>query len=568
MSRNVPIIFLLAMVCLQHSSADELFPVFPARPDHRPTDLAIANIFSDHMVLQQGKPLRIWGWADPGGVVTVQFAGQEKETEADNKGNWLVVLDPVQASFDPRELRVSAVGRIKIVEDVLVGEVWLCGGQSNMEMKLGASRDADLELLSADYPAIRFVRLPHISSLKPQADFPIDTTNDKSPGRWLACTKDHVSNCTGVGYYFARRLQRVLKMPIGVIDSSWGGTMAQHWVTRETLKRIPQVIPYFEKHQKAHQQWLSTGGEVGAEKRFQDDLRAWEQASSKIKEGERTPRKPRKETYDDPSLVARQPGGMMNGIIAPIAGLTVRGALFYQGENNCFGDWAPFPKTFPAVISDWRRAFNDPDLPFGIIQISGWSTRRSMTYDMNHPTNIIREIQFNTWRQTPHTGLIVTFDTNSSRSIHPACKQPVGQRSARWALAEVYKVQGSRRQPLEWRGPVFRDLEIKDGKCIVHFEEATARGLVLDQDVDVGFYIAGEDKTFHHAKARVDEKNRTLIVWSDAVAEPLAVRYGWSNLPAGGLVNARELPAYPFRSDKWALRSHADTEPYYAEKDD
>jgi sialate O-acetylesterase len=254
---------------------------------------------------------------------------------------------------------------------------------------------------------------------------------------------------------------------------------------------------------------------------------------------------------------------MMNGIIAPIAGLTIRGVLFYQGENNCFGDWEPFPKTFPAVISDWRKTFHNADLPFGIIQISGWSTRRSMTYDMNHPTNIIREIQFNTWRNTPHTGLMVTFDTNASRGFHPSCKQPVGQRSARWALAEVYKVTDARRrQPLAWRGPMYDSLEIVDGKCVVHFDKTTTSGLVLDQDVDVGFYIAGADKEFHHARARVDEKNGTVIVWSDDVKTPVAVRYGWSNLPAGGLMNRKELPAYPFRSDTWPLKSHADTTPY------
>ncbi|MEO2012260.1 MAG: hypothetical protein ABGX22_26645 [Pirellulaceae bacterium] len=565
MSRYVPITACLAMAFLQHCSADE-FSVFPPRPDHMPTDLTIANIFSDHMVLQQAKPLRIWGWAKPGNVVVIEFAGQSRSVSADKSGNWAVLLEPVPASFDARELRVSSAGHLKVIKDVLVGEVWLCGGQSNMEMKLAASRDADVELLSADYPAIRYVRLPLTSSLTPRADFPVDDANDKSPGHWLPCTTDHVSNCTAVGYYFARRLQRVLKTPIGVVDSSWGGTMAQHWITRETLQEIPQVAPYFKKHQTARDEWIAAGGAKGAKQRYQNDLQAWEIASAKIKKGEAPPRKPRIEAYSDPSLVARQPGGMMNGIIAPIAGLTVRGALFYQGENNCFGDWSPFPRTFPAVISDWRKAFDNTELPFGIIQISGWSTRRSMTYDMNHPTNIIREIQFKTWRQTPHTGLIVTFDTNSSRSIHPACKEPVGQRSARWALAEVYKLQNSRRQPLEWRGPVYSRMDVTGGKCVVHFEEATARGLVLDQDVDIGFYVAGEDKIFHHAKARVDERNRTLTVWSDAVTKPLAVRYGWSNLPAGGLVNARELPAYPFRSDAWPLESHADTEPYFAEK--
>lgn len=561
MIRNTFFAIFVCIAGLHHAHADE-FKSFPIRPLHPETELKLANIFSDGMVLQRDKPVRVWGWAKPGKQVSVEFAGQKKTATANKSGEWTVLLDPLKTSFESRELKATSGDLVRTVKDVLVGEVWHCGGQSNMQWKLGASRDADLEVISADYPAIRFIRLPQVSKLTPQADFPVDPKK-KAESRWLGCTSENVANCTGVGYYFARRLQRALKTPIGIVDSSWGGTMAQHWVTRETLKSIPAVAPYFEKHQKSHQDWLAAGGEQAAKKRYKNDVAVWEQAIVKLKQGQRKPRKPNPKAYADPSLVARQPGGMMNGMIAPIAGLTIRGVLFYQGENNCFGDWAPFPKTFPAVISEWRKSFCDPELPFGIIQISGWSTRRTMTYDMNHPTNIIREIQFLTWRRTPHTGLMVTFDTNSSRNIHPGAKQPVGQRSARWALSQVYEIKDSRRrQALEWRGPIFEKMEVNDGKCIVYFENETARGLVLDQDVDVGFYIAGEDKQFHHAKARVNGKDKTLVVWSEAVTEPVAVRYGWSNLPAGGLMNARELPAYPFRTDRWVLKSHADSQPY------
>lgn len=564
MIRNITILFGL-LACLPWCRADE-FTSFPQRPDNRVTELTLANIFSDHMVLQQEKPLRIWGWSKPNTTLKLNFAGQEKSTSSDGQGNWSVLLDPLKSSFEKQKLVVTSGKKTVEVKDVLVGEVWLCGGQSNMEFKLGNTRDADLELLSANYPAIRFIRLPLVSSLTPLADFPVDITRADSPGQWSPCTKEYVANCTGVGYYFARRLQRVLNVPMGIIDSSWGGTMAQHWVTRETLKEIPQVTPYFEKHQLAHQTWLDGGAETGADKRYQADLAAWKEASAKMKPGERKPRQPNRKSYDDPSLVARQPSGMMNGIIAPIAGLSIRGVLFYQGENNCFGDWVPFPKTFPAVISDWRKTFNNAEMPFGIIQISGWSTRRSMTYDMNHPTNIIREVQFKTWQSTPNTSLVVTFDTNSSRNIHPGCKQPVGQRSARWALAEVYQLKDARNQTIQWRGPIYKGITVEAGKCIVQFEEQSARGLVLDQDVDAGFYIAGEDKVFHHARASVNESNRSLIVWSDEVENPVAVRYGWSNLPAGGLMNNKELPAYPFRTDNWPLDSHSDQEIYYVDK--
>ena len=211
----------------------------------------------------------------------------------------------------------------------------------------------------------------------------------------------------------------------------------------------------------------------------------------------------------------------------------------------------------------WRKIFHNQELPFGLVQIAGWSNRRGMEYDMNHHCNIVREIQFNTWRTTPHTGLVVSFDTNSSQGIHPIRKLPVGERLARWALAEVYQAPShASDRPLEWRGPVYESMERVSNKIHIRFKEETDRGLVLDQDVDVGFYISGEDQTFHHARARVDKGKRELVVWNDNVPNPVAVRYGWSNLPAGGLMNRRELPAYPFRTDTWPLTPHQSTGSY------
>jgi sialate O-acetylesterase len=242
-----------------------------------------------------------------------------------------------------------------------------------------------------------------------------------------------------------------------------------------------------------------------------------------------------------------------------------RGILFYQGENNSFGvSWKPYPYTLPLVIEQWRESFGD--LPFGIIQIAGWSNRRSMTYDMNHHTNVIREIQFDVWQRTEKSGLIVTYDTNSNQSIHPGAKQPVGDRSARWALGEVYMRKNlDGRQPLSWKGPVFESHEVRDGKLVIGFSEQTRRGLRLDQDDEVGFYIAGEDRVFHHARVRVirEENVEKLLVWSDDVKQPVAARYAWSNLPVGRLMNHLELPAYPFRTDDWPLTPHQSTGDYH-----
>jgi len=527
--------------------------------------LRLPNIFGPKMVLQQGKPVHIWGWAKAGAEVKAQFAGQSKSAKADGEGQWLLLLDKLEMSFKGRELVVTSGTEKITLTDILVGEVWVCGGQSNMEWSLRSSRDSDLEVASADSPHIRFIRLPHIARPTPQEDFPvINETSDQ--GNWRQAIPEQVENCTAVGYYFAQRLSRRLKVPVGLIDVSWGGTMAQHWVLKDTLKPFPEMQPYLEQFDGAMKAWREGGEKEGADKRYAADLKAWEKARAEAKaKGEREPRRPNQNNYTTPAN-KRQPGGMMNGMILPISKMTIAGALFYQGENNSFGtSWKPFHRTFPAVITDWRRVFSDDELPIGLIQIAGWSTRRSMTYDMNHHTNVIREIQHLTWARFKNTGLIVTYDTNSNGSIHPGHKRPVGERLARWALAQVYKATPHKsNKPIEWRGPIYEDHEIKEGKVYINFEGETARGLRLNKDVAEGFYIAGKDKEFKHGRARI--QGSQLVVWHEEIKEPVAVRYAWSNLPHGTLLNFRELPAYPFRTDNWPLTPHQSTGSYEVDK--
>ena len=519
----------------------------------------LASYFGDSMVLQRDRPVRVWGSGTPGAALRAGLGDHSAATTVSADGGWSLELAPLTASFEEQTLWVESGGERSERVGVLLGDVWVCGGQSNMEWTLRGTRDADVEIDSADSPHVRFLRLPKVARLEAQDDFPAQP--------WLRCVAPEVANCTGVGYYFARRLSRRLQVPIGLVDVSWGGTMAQHWVRSERLREVPEMAPYFTEFETSHGAWIEGGGEDGAARRLAADVAAWEQARVEAQAaGEREPGRPNPKAYEDPATHPH-PGGMANGMIHPIAQATITGVLFYQGENNSFGEsWKPFYATFPAVIEDWRAQFGRPDLPFGIIQIAGWSTRRSMTYDMNHHTNVVREVQFDTWRRSENTGLIVTFDTNSSRSIHPGRKQPVGERAARWALAEVHGVkQPGKDTLLEWRGPVYASSRIEAGKVVVEFEEETARGLVLDQDEDAGFYIAGEDQVFQHAQARVD--GARLLVWSDAVSAPVAVRYGWSNLPAGGLMNGRELPAYPFRTDGWPMTPHQSTGSYVRSRD-
>lgn len=523
----------------------------------------LSAVFGDQMVLQHGRPLAIWGWAQPGEKLRVEFANQQVAARAADDGSWSLQLEPLEPNWEPRAMSVIGSTGVVTIKDILVGDVWLCGGQSNMDWKLRSTVNRDLEIASADFKAIRFLRVPLTSRGAPQDDLPSALPNQQE-GNWQTCTPQFVGNCTGVGYYFARRLHRMLKIPIGIVDVSWGGTMAQHWVSEQKLRAVTTMQPYFQQYQVRLAQWKEWGGEAGAKQAYEQALADWEkETEAATKKGERPPGRPNQGLYQDPRR-QRHPAGMYNGMIHPIRAFSFRGILFYQGENNSFGvSWKPYPETFPLVIHQWRESFGE--IPFGIIQIAGWSNRRSMTYDMNHHTNVIREIQFDVWQRTPNTGLIVTYDTNSNQSIHPAAKQPVGDRSARWALSEVYgRKTLDGREPIPWMGPVYKSHEIREGKVAISFRERARSGLRLDQDDEAGFYIAGEDREFHHARARVirEDKEEKLLIWSDEVKSPVAVRYAWSNLPVGRLMNSREIPAYPFRTDDWPLTPHQSTGDY------
>ena len=522
----------------------------------------LARSFDDHMVLQREKPVRVWGFGDPGEQVTVSFGDQRKQAKVGEDGSWSVQLDAMEADGSGRPLTMECGDHRRVIADVLVGEVWICGGQSNMEWTLRSSRDADVEIPCAHDPQLRYIRLPKEARPEPRRDY--DRPTGKGKKGWRVCSPESAEHCTAVGYYFAQRLRRSLRVPVGLVDISWGGTMAQHWVSKDRLRGFPEMKSYFDDFEARMAAWVDGGREEGAKQRYDAAVLDWEKQRVAAREaGNKEPRKPGFGPFENPGI-QRHPGGMYDGMIVPLSGLTVRGALFYQGENNSFGEsWKPFPKTYPAVIEEWRAAFRDPQLPIGLIQIAGWSNRRSMTYDMNHHTNVVREVQFDTWKATPNTGLIVTFDTNSNQSIHPGCKRPVGDRTARWALAEVYGVKAGRGdKPLEWRGPAYESMRVEGKHVVVSFEDGTDRGLRLDQDAALGFYVAGEDQVFHVARARVIKDNH-LRVWCDEVPAPVAVRYAWSNLPLGSLMNARELPAYPFRSDDWPLTPHQSKGDYH-----
>ena len=491
------------------------------------TGLRLPRIFSDHMVLQRDKPVRIWGWAAKGETVTVGFAGQNKSAKAAADGAWLVTLDPMPVSSQGRTLLVtseSGSGQSEI-KDVLVGDVWIGSGQSNMELDLeGTSRLMNKldECYFADHPAIRLMQVPAETSGTPQDDIP--------GASWTICTPGAAGPFSAVAYYFARDVHEATKVPIGMIQAARGGTYPESWQTRESLESLksPVVDKYLAWSDKNVADWRSDpqGGD------------------------------PRRGV---PGL--HLPSGCYNHMIHPIEKFAIRGVLFYQGENSAVNNGGPidfahaYPLTYPAVIRNWRQLFQDPRLPFCIIQMAPWGEPAELTHAsvLDHPSPFVRDVHLQTFLKWPQTGLVVTMDCGKVGDMHPLNKEPVGQRAARWALAEVYGVAPAR----DWTGPIYRSMEIKGNKAVIRFHRDGLKlplGLQNPAGRNDGFIIAGSDSVWQEAQAAI--VGDTVEVWSDKVPEPAAVRYAWEDCQGlvNLIVNADGLPASPFRTDRWVAR--------------
>jgi len=505
-------------------------------------DVRLPRILSSHMVIQRDKPVRIWGWADNGEAVSVSFAGQTRSTTAGQDGTWQVELGPMAASAQGRELEVKGRGNSITLKDVLVGEVWLCGGQSNMEWAVWVTAQQHLaRVQQPSLPAIRTIRVTASPSPTPREDF--------ENGEWQPC---HM-HMTGLGYYFARELYLALNVPIGIIDVSVGGTLAETWTSRATLDQIPEAA-----------EWLKYWDAKVAAYDLKEEQKA---LASKMAEyekavaaGKKDARKP--ELRRSPALDMNHPGNGYNAFVAPIRAFALRGVLFLQGENNYFvGNCRVYARTYPAVIQDWRAAWGDPDLPFGVIQMAGWGTAGAESPERAVSGEgaggaLIREVHLRTHLTTPHTGLIVTFDQGAA-DIHWWCKEQVGQRAAIWALIDVYRVLRSvRGDPIqEFPCLIYESVEKKEGRLIVHFRKAPVHELMsvgANREKLRGFVIAGADQHFYPAEARVRDNN-SVEVWSSLVPDPMAVRYAWALNPEGNFFADRAVPASPFRTDDWSI---------------
>jgi sialate O-acetylesterase len=444
------------------------------------------NLFTDNAVLQQGMPVPVWGMASDGEKVTVTFDGQKVSTVAKD-GQWTVVLRPLKANATPQTMTIVGENTVEL-KNILVGEVWICGGQSNMSFGLGAATEGAAAIAAANDPQLRLFTVPRGGKAEPQRDV---------VGNWSECTSATVPGFTAVGYFFGRDLRQAEKVPVGLINSNVGGTPAEKWISRQALEANPKLHELINGQQKA----------------------VTKAAGKKLSLKPQSPGNP----------AANGSTSLYNAMIAPLQPFAIKGAIWYQGESNN-GRAKQYQTLFPAMIKCWRDAWGQGEFPFLFVQIA----------PHNKMSPEIREAQLISWQKTPKTAMVVITDYGDAGNIHPKHKEPVGVRLALAARAIAYG------EKIEYSGPVYQSMKINGDKAILNFTHVGS-GLEAKGGELKGFTIAGGDKKFVDAKARID--GDTVVVSSEGVAHPVAVRYGWANVPDVNLFNKEGLPATPFRSD-------------------
>ena len=493
--------------------------------------VTLAPPFRDGAVLQQGKTLPIWGKANAGEKITVTFKDQTKETSADDNGRWEVKLAPLSASSEPAELTVVGSDTIK-VGNILVGEVWICSGQSNMAWVVKHSKDPETEIAAANYPLIRHFKAPLSASATPL---------DTSGGTWETCSPETVGDFSAVGYYFGRELFKKLDVPIGLLNISYGGSPIESWINTVTLQENPAFPAIMERQKEDVTRYPARL------KLYEERLAAWEAkkaAANGQKISGRAPVPP-----SGPGVVDRFTlSSLYNSMLHPFIPYAVRGVIWFQGEAN-FLRSAEYQTLFPAMITAWRKEFGQGDLPFYYVQLANQARKTDAT---GVQFAFQREAQ-GTALKLPNTGVAITADIGEADNSHFKNKQEVGRRLALIALARDYD------QQVDFQGPIVKDIAKKGDSFQITFEQAG--GLQLKGDE--GFEIAGADKIFHPALAKID--GSSLIVRSERVPEPAAIRYAWHNNPNITLYNEAGLPASPFRSDDWPVPSSKDATPDPAE---
>ncbi|HEY3391571.1 MAG TPA: sialate O-acetylesterase [Lacipirellulaceae bacterium] len=461
-------------------------------------ELKLPAIFSDHAVLQRDMKVPVWGWAEPGKEVHVAIAGQTQKATADDKGKWRVTLEPLSVSDKPLKLVVESEGGRLERNDFLVGEVWLCSGQSNMEWPVTESWNADLTIPAANHPTIRLVRVKGQGSQTPVEDF---------DGGWQACTPDTVKGFSAVGYHFGRELQQHLGVPIGLVDNSWGGSACEAWIRRDRLEGNPLYATQ-----------LANWDRIAAEYEKTKDPKQRDQLAGN-----------------------HRPANLYHARLGPILGIALRGAIWYQGESNA-GRAYQYREMFPLMIQNWREDWGQGEFPFYWVQLADFMAEKPEPGDSAWAE--LREAQTMTQDRLPGTGQAVIIDIGEGADIHPRNKLEVAKRLARWALARTYG------RDIACQSPRYESMTTEADAIVLKFKDVGGGLRTVDAAEVKGFAIAGDDRKWTWAEAKITAPDQ-VTVRSSAVPNPVAVRYAWADNPVCNLYNKVGLPVTPFRTDDW-----------------
>ena len=497
-------------------------------------EVKLPHVISDHMLLQREMQVPIWGWDDAGQAITVTLGDHTAETVADEAGRWFVRL-PALPAGGPYQLTVRGTTTVQ-VNDILIGEVWLCSGQSNMEMGVGVAMDAEKEIAAADYPQIRLFELPRRPAGEPATDI---------NANWRICQPDTIADggwggFSAVGYYFGRKLHKELQVPVGLIDASWGGTLIGPWTPACGFTAVPALHEVAEtiKAKDAEYKTKTLPAKMV-------EIEAWIAATrAALANGDPLPPTPWWPRH--PLQSHAEPTGLYNGMIHPLVPFAIRGAIWYQGEANVhLADGMTYYEKMKALIGGWREVWRQGDFPFYFVQLAPfkYTLHRADISPYHMPE--IWEAQAASLA-IKNTGMAVLTDLGDWRDIHPQNKQEVGRRLALWALAKTYG-----REKLVYSGPLYKSMSVEGSTIRVKFDHVGSGLASRDGKPLNWFEIAGTDRKYVRADAKID--GDTIVVSSAEVAEPVAVRFAWHMLPEPipNLVNKEGLPASPFRTQRW-----------------
>jgi sialate O-acetylesterase len=493
-------------------------PVSPVR-----ADVKVPAIFGSHMVLQRDQKDRVWGWAEPGEEVTVKIADQSHTVKAGADGSWQVMIDAMPAG-GPHVMTIEGKNTLKF-DDVLVGEVWICSGQSNMQWSVAGANDADLELTAASYPNIRLISVPNFGTQEPQKDF---------RGEWQTCRRETAAGFSAVGYFFGRQLYQTLGVPVGLINDSWGGSACEAWVRRDVLAADPKFALMLKRWEQFEKDYPR------AKTEYESKMADWKLAAKKAKdEGKQPPQEP----FNPLWMMAgnSRPGNIYNGVLKPTIGFGIRGVIWYQGESNA-GKAYQYRDLFPLMIKSWRDEWGLGDFSFYWVQLADFLPESPEPKESAWAE--LREAQTMTMSRLPKTGEAVIIDLGEAQDIHPRNKQGVAARLARWALALDYGVK------IPYHSPVYKSMKRDQSAIVLEFEHVGAGLKAADIPELRGFAVAGSDKKFVKAQATIVGP-ATIKVWADQVSEPVAVRYAWADNPVCNVYSSEGLPLTPFRTDDW-----------------